>query len=190
MQPASPAQTPDQAHDPRAERPAGQPPTPRQPRRPTYRVRQGDLPAPQRSRADHQPAQELPSRRHALRQTGVRLPRNGHRGGDPPMAPSGVKCPGSEVLGTRVDTSRCYGARPPRSCPCWSVLRTGRCSAFPVWVCGSRRSDQQRRAAQPARHCLRLSGQRSVRSRKIIFRGSRFPGSHQLRSFTAVVLQW
>ncbi len=60
--PASPAQVPDQAHDPRAERPAGQPPAPRQPRRPARRVRQDNLPTPQRSRADKDLEEDGPVR--------------------------------------------------------------------------------------------------------------------------------
>ncbi|MGX1032954.1 hypothetical protein RKD38_007635 [Streptomyces ambofaciens] len=50
-------------------------------------------PRDQRANRRYQPTQDLPSHRHALRQTDVRLPRNGHRSGDPLMAASGMKYP-------------------------------------------------------------------------------------------------
>ncbi len=50
-------------------------------------------PRDQRANSRHQPTQDLPSHRHALRQTGARLPRNGHRSGDPLMAASGMSTP-------------------------------------------------------------------------------------------------
>lgn len=65
--PTLPAQTTDQAHHPRAEGPMGQPPTTRQQGRPAHWLRRRGLQAPQRGRADNQPAEKLPSRRHPLR---------------------------------------------------------------------------------------------------------------------------
>lgn len=81
-----PAKTADQAHHPRAEGPAGQPQTARQQRRPPHRLRQRDLQAPQRGRADDQPAQELPGRRHPLRQEGLHLPWHRRGRGDSALA--------------------------------------------------------------------------------------------------------
>ncbi|MFI1191254.1 transposase [Streptomyces californicus] len=51
---------------PRTEGPAGQPSAQRQRGRQARRLRPRALPATQRGRADHQPAQELPCGRHPL----------------------------------------------------------------------------------------------------------------------------
>lgn len=88
-QPPLPATTPHQAHHPRTEGPVSQPPTPRQQKRPTHRIRQGALQAPQRTRADYQPAQELPGPGWEVRQTGLRLPRHHHPGGLAAWRPGG-----------------------------------------------------------------------------------------------------
>lgn len=90
-QPQLPAVTPDQAHDPRTEGPAGQPQTPREQGRPAHRLRQRALQAPQRSRTDHQPAQTPPGRRHPLRQTRLRIPGHHRRRLDPPLAPPVIR---------------------------------------------------------------------------------------------------
>lgn len=88
QEPPLPAQTPYQAHRCRAEGPEGQPSAPREPRGPAHWVRQGAVQAPQRSRADDQPPDELSRRRDPLRQASLRLPRHRHGGHDPPLAAS------------------------------------------------------------------------------------------------------
>jgi hypothetical protein len=70
-----------QPHQPRMRRPAGQPPTTRQPRRPTTDVRQAALQAAQRRRTLLQLTQALPQHRHPLRQDRLVVP--SHRRADP-----------------------------------------------------------------------------------------------------------
>ncbi|CAM5248497.1 hypothetical protein SBADM41S_08781 [Streptomyces badius] len=60
-----------------------------------HRFRHRDPQTPQRSRAHGQPAQELPSRRHPLRQEGLPLPRHRHHCGCPAMA-AGLNGPQSQ----------------------------------------------------------------------------------------------
>jgi transposase len=66
------------AHHPREDRPATAPAEARLPRRPTARVRPGDLPAAQDDRALLQPAQGLPRYRHQIREDRHLLRSGGH----------------------------------------------------------------------------------------------------------------
>lgn len=56
--------------------------------RPPRRLRQDDLQAKDRSRANDQRVEERKGRGHEVRQAGLRLPRNNHRRSDPLMAPT------------------------------------------------------------------------------------------------------
>ena len=64
------------AHDPGEDRQPGRPPTQRHTGRTATRLRRGSLQAAQHSRADDQPLETVPGRRHALRQARLRLPRH------------------------------------------------------------------------------------------------------------------
>ncbi|CAL9408639.1 hypothetical protein SUDANB145_01611 [Streptomyces sp. enrichment culture] len=127
--PPLPAKTSHPAHHLRAEGPTVRPPTLRWGGRQAHRLRSGPLPAAQRSRADHQPAQELPRGRRSWRRTGLRLPRRRHHGSDPPVA---SPLTAGRILATR---STAWERRCSRHCPA-----TAACAAVGPALRGSRES--------------------------------------------------
>jgi hypothetical protein len=83
--PCLPAKTRHCAHHPREDRPATAPAEAREPRRPTARVRPGDLPTTQHNRALFQPAQRLPRGRREIRKDRHFLRSGGHPRIDPAL---------------------------------------------------------------------------------------------------------